>query len=129
MKNVLRSALVLTLLVIPAVSANATDFALFGSVMDTDDFDSSVGGGLKVDFPLGGDAWAMEIRASFYPELGSSLNDFVDDVDIDADAFEVSATPVEWGVTYGFGEGGNFFFGGGLSYVFLSADRNLLIDI
>ena len=114
-------------LAIPSGSANAADFALFASSFDADDFGNSVGAGLKADFPLGGSAWSTEFRASYIFELGSNLNDFINDIDVDAGAFEVSALPLDLGFNRAFGDEG-FFLGGGISFVQLDADRELVID-
>lgn len=124
----LRLIAAVALLAIPCGAANAADFALFGAIMDTDDFDSSVGLGIKVDFPLGGAGWGLEFRGAYYPELGSNLNEFIEDADVDADAFELSATPLDIGITYGLGEMENFFVGAGLSYAFIDADREVAFD-
>lgn len=107
-------------------SAMAADFALFASSWDTEDLDSSVGLGVKVDFGLGASPWAIELRVSHYPELGTNLGEFIDDVD--PERVEVSATPVDLGAQVGLGANELFFISGGVSYVSIDTDRPLRID-
>lgn len=106
-----------------AAPATAGEVDLFGSYMTTDDFDDSWGAGVRTGWQFGDSPLGMEFRASYYPELGTDLDDLVDEIDAPGDFFDqqdAEAIPLDVGVTFQIGEA--IHVGGGATYVLLDSD-------
>lgn len=112
-----------------AVPATAGEFDVFGSYMSTDDFDDSWGAGIRTGWQFGMSPLGMEVRASYFPELGTDLDDLVDEIDAPGDFFDqqdVEAIPLDLGVTFKIAD--TVHVGGGVSYVMLDSDFGDLDD-
>lgn len=109
--------------------AFAGDFAVFGSYLDTEDLEETVGGGVKAGF---GDALQLELRATYLPDLTEDFESFVDDPGDDPGRFtnDIEAIPLDVGVKYSFGydQPVNFYVGGGGTYFLLDAERGEVDD-
>lgn len=107
----------------------ASDFALFGSYLDTEDLDQSVGGGVRAGF---GNRFQLDLRASYFPDLTEDFESFVDDPGTDPGRFEndVEAIPLDVGLKVNFNaeEGWNPYVGGGGTYWFLDHERGEVDD-
>ena len=106
-----------------AVPASAGEVDIFGSYMSTDDFDESWGAGVRTGWQFGDGPVGMELRASYFPELGTDFDDLVDEIDAPGDFFdqqEVEAIPLDVGVTFQIAE--VIHVGAGASYVLLDSD-------
>ena len=125
MKRLLLPMLVVALF-LAAAPASATDLSLFGSWMDTKDLDDSFGGGVKFDFTFGG-TFGLEFRGTYYPELGKTFGDLIDDDDPIFD-LEVDGIPVDMGFILQFGPGKNFFISAGGTYWFLDSNVGEIDD-
>ncbi len=103
-------ALVALLAASPAAADNS--FGLFGTFYDTEDVDSSAGGGIRTRL-----GW-LDLRASF-------LNDLTRDTSPERLDFELQAVPLEAGVAFNFMENGAWspYAGGGVSYMMLDSDE------
>lgn len=118
MKKYLVAASVLAIgLVMPA---SAADFGIFGTYAQAEDVDSSVGGGIKTNINFAG-GLGLGLRATYLPDLGDDLGEIFDD-ESDFGDFEMSAVPLDVGLTYGFGPNQNFWVGGGATYVILDPE-------
>lgn len=103
-----------------AAPASAADFGIFGTYAQAEDADSSVGGGIKTNFGLAG-GLGVGLRATYLPDLGDDLGEIFDD-ESDFGDFEMSAVPLDLGLTYGFGPNQNVWVGGGATYVILDPE-------
>lgn len=103
-------ALVALLAASPAAADNS--FGLFGTFYDTEDVDSSAGGGIRTRL-----GW-LDLRASF-------LNDLTRDTSPERLDFELQAVPLEAGLAFNFMENGAWspYAGGGFSYMMLDSDE------
>lgn len=110
----------------------AGDFAIFGSYLDTEDLEETVGGGLKFGFPLGMEALELELRATYLPDLTEDFESFVEDPGEDPVVFEndVEAIPLDVGLKYTFTPRGNLnpYVAGGGTYFLLDAERGEIDD-
>lgn len=118
-----RSAVLLLLLLAifaSAVPAAATDFAVYGSWWDTEELGETAGGGLRLDL---GQAFQVQLRASYYPDLTEDFGELIDDEDARFD-FELEAIPLEAGIKISLGQGGGVrpFIGGGGTYYLLDSN-------
>lgn len=109
--------------------AFAADFAVFGSYLDTEDLEDTVGGGVKVGF---GDALQLELRGTYLPDLTEDFESFAADPGEDPGRFsnDIEAIPLDVGLKYSFGHDQpvNFYLGGGGTYFFLDAERGEIDD-
>ena len=107
----------------------AGNFSLFGSWLDTDDLDESVGGGVATSFALGMEALELELRATYFPDLTENLGDFIDDPGFDREN-DIEAIPLDIGLKYTFNPqvAVNPYISGGGTYFILDADRGELDD-
>lgn len=107
----------------------ASDFAVFGSYLDTEDLEETVGGGVKAGF---GDRFQLELRATYLPDLTEDFESFVDDPGDDPGRFtnDIEAIPLDVGVKYNFGahQPVNVYVGGGGTYFLLDAERGEIDD-
>lgn len=106
-----------------AMPAAAGEFDVFGSYMTTDDFDESWGAGIRTGWQFGDGPVGLELRGTYFPELGTDFDDLVDEIDAPGDFFDqqdVEAIPLDVGVTFMIGE--VFHVGAGGSYVLLDSD-------
>ncbi len=112
-----------------ALPAGAAEIDVFGSYMTADDFDSSWGAGVRTGWQFGDSPLGMELRGTYYPELGTELQDLVDEIDAPGDFFDqqdAEAIPIDLGVTYQIAD--TVHVGGGVSYVMLDSDFASLDD-
>lgn len=116
-------------LLLAGTPAFASDFAVFGSYLDTEDLEETVGGGVKAGF---GAAWQLELRATYFPDLTEDFESFADDPGDDPGDFtnDIEAIPLDVGVKYNFGADQplNFYVGGGGTYFLLDAERGEIDD-
>lgn len=109
--------------------AFASDFAVFGSYLDTEDLEDTVGGGVKAGF---GEVWQLELRATYLPDLTEDFASFADDPGDDPGAFtnDIEAIPIDVGFNYNFGydQPVNFYLGGGGSYIFIDPEVGEIDD-
>lgn len=127
----MKKALILAMLALLAVGtapAWASDFSIFGSYLDTQDLNDTVGGGIKAGFPVGNPNWEIELRGTYLPDLTEDLSSFVNDKP--KTSSDITAYPFDAGVKFNFApeSGVNPYLGGGASYYFLSADRGQIDD-
>lgn len=112
-----------------APAAHAGDFAIFGSYLDTEDLEETIGGGVKAGF---GGALQLELRGSYLPDLTEDFESFADDPGDDPGDFtnDIEAIPLDVGVKYNFGADQplNFYVGGGGTYFLLDAERGEIDD-
>ncbi|HLE84952.1 MAG TPA: outer membrane beta-barrel protein [Thermoanaerobaculia bacterium] len=110
-------------------AASASDFAVFGSYLDTEDLDQSVGAGVRAGF---GNRFQLDLRASYFPDLSEDFESFVDDPGTDPGRFQndVEAIPLDAGLKLNFNpeEGWNPYVGGGATYWFLDLERGEVDD-
>jgi hypothetical protein len=110
-------------------AAAASDFAVFGSYLDTEDLDQSVGAGVRAGF---GNRFQLDLRASYFPDLREDFESFVDDPGTDPGRFQndVEAIPLDAGLKLNFNpeEGWNPYVGGGATYWFLDLERGEVDD-
>ena len=119
------------LLLVWSAPALAGDFSIFGSYLDTEDLEDTVGGGIKAGIDLGASPFQLDLRATYLPDLTEDFGDFVRDPGNDPPgANDISAIPVDAGLLYDFNRGGtvNPYVGGGASYYFLDSDHGELSD-
>lgn len=112
-----------------APAALAGEIDVFGSYMSTDDFDESWGVGLRTGWQFGDGPIGMELRASYFPELGQDLDDLVDEIDAPGDFFDqqsAEAIPLDAGLIFMLTD--TVHIGGGASYVILDSDLADLDD-
>jgi len=128
----MKKALILTAVAVVAFGTGpawASDFALFGSYLDTEDLDQSVGGGVRAGF---GNRFQLDLRATYFPDLTEDFESFVDDPGTDPGRFQndVEAIPVDVGLKLNFNpdEGWNPYVGGGATYWFLDTERGEIDD-
>ena len=128
----MKKALILTAVAVVAFGSGpawASDFALFGSYLDTEDLDQSVGGGVRAGF---GNRFQLDLRATYFPDLTEDFESFVDDPGTDPGRFQndVEAIPVDVGLKLNFNpdEGWNPYVGGGATYWFLDTERGEIDD-
>jgi hypothetical protein len=116
---VLASILALVVGVAPAM---ATDFNIFGSYWQTGDFDDTFGGGTRIGF--GDGPVQFELRGSYFPDIAEDFEQLLDSDSEFQDQFEITAIPLEAGVTFSFGGSDTFspYIGGGASYILLDTD-------
>jgi outer membrane protein with beta-barrel domain len=113
---------ILTMALLWAAPAFASDFGLFGSYWNTRDADDAFGGGLEVNFAFGQSPLGLELRGTYYQQLS---DDAVGNLfEPDEGFFEensLEAIPVEAGLRYNFNPTGNVspWISGGVSYIFL----------
>ena len=87
----MKKALIFTAVAIFALGTGpawAADFADFGSHLDTEDLDQSVGGGVRAGF---GNRFQLDLRATYspiFPELREDFESFVDDPGTDPGRFQ-----------------------------------------
>lgn len=112
---ILASALTLVL----AAPAAAADFGIFGTYAQAADVSDSAGLGIKTTFGSG--PVGFTVRATYLPDLGESFDDLFDN-DNDFGNFELTAVPLDAGVTFGFGAARQFWVGGGATYVILDPE-------
>ncbi|HEV2845259.1 MAG TPA: outer membrane beta-barrel protein [Thermoanaerobaculia bacterium] len=100
----------------------ATDLSLFGSYWQTGDFDDTFGGGTRLGF--GDGPVQFELRASYFPDIAEDFEQLFDSDSEFEDQFEITAIPVEAGVTFNFAGNESFspYIGGGASYILLDTD-------
>ena len=117
---VLASAL--AFLVVGGAPAMATDLNLFGSYWQTGDFDDTFGGGVRLGF--GDGPVQFELRGSYFPDIAEDFEQLFDSDSEFEDQFEITAIPLEAGVTFNFGGSETFnpYIGGGASYILLDTD-------
>jgi hypothetical protein len=114
-------AVLLVFAMIAAVPAAAAELDLFGSYMTTDDFDDSWGVGVRTGWTFGGGPIGMELRASYFPELGEDIGTLIDEVGTGFfDRQDLSAIPLDAGLTFMIGR--NVHVGAGFTYIILDAD-------
>jgi hypothetical protein len=128
----MKKALIFTAVAIFALGTGpawAADFAVFGSYLDTEDLDQSVGGGVRAGF---GNRFQLDLRATYFPDLREDFESFVDDPGDDPGRFQndVEAIPLEAGLKLNFNpeEGWNPYVGGGATYWFLDLERGEVDD-
>lgn len=127
----MKKALILAalgILLIGASPAWAGDFSIFGSYLDTQDLNDTVGGGIKAGFQVGNPNWEIELRGTYLPDLTEDLSSFVNNKPKTSN--DITAYPFDAGVKFNFapGAGLNPYLGGGASYYFLAADRGQIDD-
>jgi len=107
----------------------AGDFAVFGSYLDTEDLEDTVGGGVKAGF---GDRFQLELRATYLPDLTEDVSSFIDDPIDDPGPFtnDIEAIPLDVGFKANFGAGQPFnpYVGAGGTYFLLDAERGEVDD-
>jgi hypothetical protein len=109
----------ITIIAAPPASAD-WNFAGFASWYDSSDLDASAGGGVKCDWLMGETPWGVELRATYFADMGADVRDWLHESpegDID-----VSAMPMDLGVNYHFLDNENLYLGAGLSYIFLDVN-------
>jgi hypothetical protein len=125
----MKKALILTaaaLVAFGGTPAAASDFAVFGSYLDTEDLDTSVGGGIRAGF---GNRFQLDLRASYFPDLTEDLGEL-----LEADPRrhnDIEAIPLDAGLKYNFGldrRAVNPYLGGGLTYFLMDAERGEVDD-
>lgn len=128
----MKKALIFTAVAIFALGTGpawAADFAVFGSYLDTEDLDQSVGGGVRAGF---GNRFQLDLRATYFPDLTEDFESFVDDPGTDPGRFQndVEAIPLDVGLKLNFNpdEGWNPYVGGGATYWFLDTERGEIDD-
>lgn len=128
----MKKALILTavaVFVLGTGPAWASDFAVFGSYLDTEDLDQSVGGGIRTAF---GTRFQLDLRATYFPDLTEDFESFVDDPGTDPGRFQndVEAIPLDAGLKLNFNpdQGWNPYVGGGATYWFLDTERGEIDD-
>lgn len=112
-------ALSALLLLLHAPAASAQDLSVFGSYWETDDLESTGGGGVKLGF--GDGLLGMELRATYYPDLTESFETLLDEEGLGDRELEIEAIPVDLGITLGTG---NVYASGGVTWFLL--DSNVL---
>jgi len=118
----LLSVSIVTLALLSAAPAFASDFGLFGSYWNTRDADDTFGGGIEFAFPFGQSPLGLELRGTYNQELS---NDAVGNLFEPNEGFfrenSLQAIPVEAGLRWNFNPTGNIspWISGGVSYVFL----------
>jgi hypothetical protein len=128
----MKKALILTAVAVFALGTGpawASDFAVFGSYLDTEDLDQSVGGGVRAGF---GNRFQLDLRATYFPDLTEDFESFIDDPGTDPGRFQndVEAIPLDVGLKLNFNpdEGWNPYVGGGATYWFLDTERGEIDD-
>lgn len=113
---------ILAFCLVGVAPAMATDLSLFGSYWQTGDFDDTFGGGTRLGF--GDGPVQFELRASYFPDIAEDFEQLFDSDSEFEDQFEITAIPVEAGVTFNFAGNESFspYIGGGASYILLDTD-------
>lgn len=110
---------VLTLLAAPAMAGSV---GVFGSWWETDEADGSAGGGVLLDFDVGGGI-DLEFRGTYFDDLTAVIEEPNGPFDA-----PFSAAVLDFGITYNFGrvkgKNTNFYLGGGASYLTMDLDEN-----
>lgn len=116
-------AVCVTLTLVPA-SASATDFSIFASYFDTDDYDEAVGFGVRAAFF---DNIQLEIGASYYEEFGRDIDLDIGNGNIvfDETLLDLDVIPVEIGARFNFG---TTYLGAGGTYYILDSDAGSVDD-
>lgn len=102
------------------------DLSLYGAWFTPSDLDSSFGGGVKGDFLFGDSPFAIELRGSYFPEMGRDLRDFIEGED--QRILKVEMIPLDLGFNVHFFDNRNLYLGGGFSYVLLDSNIGRLDD-
>ncbi len=106
-------------MVITAVPAHAGTVGVYGAFWDTDDADSSWGGGVRIGFDFL--KWLeLEFHGTYYPEFGG---------DILGSNVDITAMPVDGGLKFKLFPDKNFhlYVGAGATYYFMDSN-DLEID-
>jgi hypothetical protein len=97
------------------VPAQAGSVGVYGAFWDTDDADSSWGGGVQLGFDFF--KWMeLEFHGTYYPDFGA---------DILGSSVDITALPVDGGLKFNFLPDAkvNLYVGAGVSYYFLDMDE------
>lgn len=128
------AVLLFALLIMPAHSAFAGSFSLFGSWTESDDLGDALGGGISFAIPLGPAPVDLDLRATYLEELTSNdfdtlVDDLFDGEDITVDN-GIEMIPVEIGLRFNLFEREvtNLYLGGGGGYYILDTNRGSIDD-
>lgn len=115
----LRKTVLLTILALGlcALPASATDFSVGGAYWDTKDADQALGVNGKLRFGI------FELRGTYFSDVTA-------DTDPEHRDFEISAIPLEAGLSFHFGEGDRVspYVGGGAGFYLLDTNRGDVND-
>lgn len=108
-------AIALAALAVFSVPAHAGSFGLYGSYWDSDQADSSKGGGVRAGFNFV-KYLELDFHGTYYPSFST---------DVQGQMVDVKAKPVEGGLRVNLLPGGpiNPYVGAGVSYFFLDTDQ------
>jgi hypothetical protein len=103
-------------------AAQATDFSIFASYWETDDFDEAVGVGFRVAFF---ERVQLELGATYYDEFGNDFQFDFNDPGFDNVTLDVNVIPVDIGVRFNLGDGPIYIGVGGTAFFFDSNSGDL----
>lgn len=133
MRKILLAAVALTL-ILPATSAMATSFALYGSYWNSSELDDAAGAGVKFSFPVA-DRFAIDLRGTFYlPFDKDALADEIDDIGddkVDREVFgELEVLPIDAGFSIPLTQGGSIkpSVGAGATYYWMDTEGGAVDD-
>ena len=122
MKELHRYGLILALASLLSLAAAASDIAVYGSYLDTEDSGATAGLGAKV--ALGDGRLKFDFAAAYYPDLSADWESILEELPGDLPDADQTAVPIDAGVSFHFAPDAafDFFVAGGFTYYLLDAE-------